>query len=96
MTSHESNEFELDDDALEIAAGAGAGDWQFHSVIQGGGEKYVAKTSLGAKGLSIPDPSLGSVYSIPAVDLVSNFTDHHLSEIQQNSLPNGGPGAIGA
>ncbi|HLP23349.1 MAG TPA: hypothetical protein VK139_04830 [Microbacteriaceae bacterium] len=86
MTDSPNDEFELDDDALEMASG-GDGistsglDWSYHSVIHSGDDnRYIAKTKLSNDVINTGGDNL--IYSIQAVDLVSNFSTHHLDATQ--------------
>jgi hypothetical protein len=64
----------------ETASSDSIQDWSFHSlsVDTTQGKKYVAKSKIDAGQIRTGE---NTIYSMPAIDLVSNFSDHHLDTI---------------
>lgn len=77
----------VDDATVQIPApGDGSGDgsdaatdWNFHSIIPTGSDadRYVAKYKLNNGTINSGD---NLIYSIPTVDLIADFSPHHLSD----------------
>jgi hypothetical protein len=59
-------------------ASASGSEWDFHSIIPSGpdADRYVAKYKVNDRTINSGD---NLIYSIPTVDLVSDFEEHHLT-----------------
>lgn len=87
--SSENEEFELDDDALALAAGgvdslaiSDPENWNFRAVVHGPDGATDLKHPRNISDFS-PTGGDNFIYTIPAVSLVSNFSVHHLDNVQQ-------------